>query len=190
MFLTGLLLTYCRVQACLLALPVFSERLLPVRVRVALAMSLTPLLAEHVALGQNRNGRAAWHACGRRGGHRSGAGRTGASFRDCAGCRRDGDRGDGLAVATGWCATNEYSPHPIGSILHLAGLALIMALGFPVLVCQLLRESFQLRPLGAWPISPSCFRRRLPWFSAASCWRCCWRRRSFWADFCSSCCRA
>lgn len=35
--------------------------------------------------------------------------------------------------------------------MHLAGLALIMALGFPVLVCDLLRESFVLRPLGAWP---------------------------------------
>ena len=46
---------------------------------------------------------------------------------------------------------NEYSPHPIGNLMHLAGLALIMALGFPVLVCDLLRESFVLRPLGAWP---------------------------------------
>ena len=149
--LTGLLLTYCRVQACLLALPVLSERLLPARLRIAVAMSLTPLLAGgSVAPPQIA---------------------TVAQLGLLAGA----EVVTGLALgglvrlfsvaldvaATAIAATaslsqligvaNEYSPHPIGNLMHLAGLALIMALGFPVLVCDLLRESFVLRPLGAWP---------------------------------------
>ena len=48
-------------------------------------------------------------------------------------------------------AESEYSPHPVGSLMHLAGLALLMALGFPILLCDLLRESFALGPLGQWP---------------------------------------
>ena len=150
-WLTGLLLTYCRVQACLLAMPVFSERLLPARVRIGLAMSLTPLLAEHALSGQQIG--------------------TVAQLGLLAGA----EVVTGLALgglvrlfaialdvaATAIAATaslsqligvaTEYSPHPIGGLLHLAGLALIMALGFPVLVCDLLSESFQLRPLGGWP---------------------------------------
>ncbi|MDN3712457.1 flagellar biosynthetic protein FliR [Paracoccus cavernae] len=35
-------LVYCRVQACLLAMPVFAERLMPARLKIALAMGLTP----------------------------------------------------------------------------------------------------------------------------------------------------
>lgn len=149
--LTGLFLTYCRVQACLLALPVFSERLLPVRVRVALAMSLTPLLAGQVLPGRDigtvtQLGMLAGAevvtglALG-------GLVRLFAIALDIAATAIAATAS--LSQLVG--APNEYSPHPIGSILHLAGLALILALGFPVLVCQLLNESFQLRPPGEWP---------------------------------------
>src|SRR5690606_20073573 len=48
-------------------------------------------------------------------------------------------------------AANEYSPHPIGNLLHLAGMALLVALSVPVLAFDLLHESLVLRPLGAWP---------------------------------------
>ena len=151
MFLTGLLLTYCRVQACLLALPVFSERLLPVRVRVALAMSLTPLLAEQLVSGQNVGTVA---QLGMLAGAEvvtglalGGLVRLFAMALDVAATAIAATAS--LSQLVG--APNEYSPHPIGSILHLAGLALILALGFPVLVCQLLNDSFQLRPLGEWP---------------------------------------
>ena len=41
----GFVLVYLRVQACLLILPGLGERLIPVRVRVAAAMAVTPLLA-------------------------------------------------------------------------------------------------------------------------------------------------
>ncbi len=149
--LTGLLLTYCRVQACLLALPVFSERLLPVRVRVALAMSLTPLLAEQVSVAQDIGTVA---QLGLLAGAEvvtglalGGLVRLFAMALDIAATAIAATAS--LSQLVG--APNEYSPHPIGSILHLAGLALILALGFPVLVCQLLNDSFQLSPLGAWP---------------------------------------
>lgn len=146
--LTGLLLTYCRVQACLLALPVFSERLLPVRVRVALAMSLTPLLAEHAGVGQVPA--TTVHMAMLAGAEvlsglaLGGLVRLFAAALDVAASAiaATASLSQLVGVAT------EYSPHPIGGILHLAGLALIMALGFPLLVCDLLRESLVLRPLG------------------------------------------
>lgn len=149
--LVALILTYCRIQSCLLAMPGFSMRGVPVRVRVALAMSLTPLLAEHAQVGP--------------------------AIRDllhlgmlCAAEVITGLALGGLVrlfalaidvAATAIAATaslsqlvgvaNEYAPHPIGNLMHLAGIALLMALGLPLLVCDLLRESFLLRPVGDWP---------------------------------------
>ena len=41
-----LVLCYLRVQACLLAMPGFGETVPPGRVKVAIALALTPLLAE------------------------------------------------------------------------------------------------------------------------------------------------
>lgn len=146
--LVGLLLTYCRIQACLLALPVFSERLLPVRVRVALAMALTPLLAEQAGIGQIPG--TVVHLAMQAGLEvlsglaLGGLVRLFAVALDVAASAiaATASLSQLVGVAT------EYSPHPIGGILHLAGLALIMALGFPLLVCDLLRDSFALRPLG------------------------------------------
>lgn len=146
--LTGLLLTYCRVQACLLALPVLSERFLSVRVRVALAMSLTPLLAEHATIMQLPETVAHLAMLSAlevlSGLALGGLVRLFAVALDVAASAiaATASLSQLVGVAT------EYSPHPIGGILHMAGLALIMALGFPVLVCDLLRESFVLRPLG------------------------------------------
>ncbi|SMO74164.1 flagellar biosynthetic protein FliR [Paracoccus laeviglucosivorans] len=150
--LTVLLLTYCRVQACLLALPAFSMRGLPVRLRVALAMSLTPLLAEFAA-------------------PPAGAESLPDLSMLCAAEIVTGLALGGLVrlfafaleiAASAIAATaslsqimgvaNEFSPHPIGNLLHLAGLALLMAMGYPLLVCDLLRESLALRPVGGWPV--------------------------------------
>ncbi|WP_104493868.1 flagellar biosynthetic protein FliR [Paracoccus denitrificans] len=149
--LAGLLLTYCRVQACFLMLPVFSERAMPVRVRAALAMAVTPLLAEHAQSVGGIDGLLHLAAL---------AGAEILSGLVLGGLVRL------FAVALNIAATaiaataslsqligaaNEYSPHPIGNLMHLAGLAVLMALGFPVLACDLLRESLVLRPLGDWP---------------------------------------
>ncbi|MFN4102650.1 MAG: flagellar biosynthetic protein FliR, partial [Pararhodobacter sp.] len=44
----SLVLVYARVQACILILPGLGERVLPARLRVALALAITPLLADLV----------------------------------------------------------------------------------------------------------------------------------------------
>lgn len=149
--LIALLLTYLRVQSCFLALPVFSERVLPLRVRAALAMALTPLLAEQVraipvpdsllqlaalAVAEILTGLAL-----------GGLVRLFASALDMAAATIAATASLSQLIGV----TNEYSPHPIGNVMHLAGLAILMALGFPLLACDLLRESLALRPLGDWP---------------------------------------
>lgn len=149
--LIALILTYCRVQACLLAMPGFSMRGLPVRVRVAFAMSLTPLLAEQVQVGP------AAQDLLQLGMLCSAEVLTGLALGGLV-------RLFALAIdiaASAIAATaslsqiigvaNEYAPHPVGNLFHLAGVALLMAMGFPLLMCDLLRESFVLRPVGAWP---------------------------------------
>ena len=47
--------------------------------------------------------------------------------------------------------SEDMPPHPIGNLMHMAGMALLMALGLPVLVCRLLTDSFALKPAGLWP---------------------------------------
>lgn len=149
-FLT-FLLVYCRVQACLIALPAFSERLLPARLKIGLAFCLAPLfmpkdlLVLSWDLPINLASLAVAEVV---------TGFTlGVMVRLAA---------LALDVAASAIATtaslsqimgvaNEFSPHPIGNLLHLAGIALLMAMGFPLLVCDLLQDSFQVRALGAWP---------------------------------------
>lgn len=152
--LTALLLTYCRVQACFLMLPVFSERAMPVRLRAALAMAVTPLLAEHAPPPGEIGGLLPLAALAGAeilsGLALGGLVRLFASALDIAATAIAATAS--LSQLVG--AANEYSPHPIGNLMHVAGLALLMALGFPVLACDLLRESLVLRPLGAWPQIP------------------------------------
>lgn len=52
-------------------------------------------------------------------------------------------------------AVNEASPHPIGNHLHLAGLALLMALGFPLWATDLMMRSFDLWPVASIPMAES-----------------------------------
>lgn len=148
----GYLLIYCRVQACLLALPGFSIRVVSVRVRVAIAMSLTPLLAENVSLMAQVGDLpelsmlvAAEIVTGLVLGSLV---RLFAFAIDIAASAIAATAS--LSQLVG--AANEFSPHPIGNFMHLAGLALLMALGYPLLVCDLLRESLALRPVGGWPV--------------------------------------
>ncbi|REF67745.1 MULTISPECIES: flagellar biosynthetic protein FliR [Paracoccus] len=149
--LATLMLTYCRVQACFAMLPVFSERALPVRVRAALAMAVTPLLAEGAqSLGDIGS---LLHLAALAGAEiltglvLGGLVRLFAVALDIAATAMAATAS--LSQLIG--AANEYSPHPIGNLMHLAGLALLMALGFPILAFDLLRESLVLRPLGDWP---------------------------------------
>lgn len=149
--LVALILTYCRIQACLLAMPGFSMRGLPVRVRVAIAMSLTPLLAEHAQIGTApRDLLSLGMLCSAEivtGLVLGGLVRLFALAIDVAASAIAATASLSQIVGV----ANEYSPHPIGNLMHLAGVALLMAMGFPLLVCDLLRESLVLRPVGAWP---------------------------------------
>lgn len=149
-FLT-LMLTYLRVQGFLIALPAFSERLLPARLRIGLAMVLTPLFIDQftVAFDDGSPAALAFVAAGEV--------LTGVILGIFV--RIMSLALDVAASAIAMTASlsqimgvaNDASPHPIGNLLHLAGLALLMTLGFPIVVCQLLADSFELRGIGEWP---------------------------------------
>lgn len=149
--LATLLLVYCRIQACLLALPGFSMPGLPVRLRVAIAMSMTPLLAEGVGIGQFPVS-LAWLALGCVAEVITGLA-LGALIRLFAVALDVTASAIAAAASLSQLvgAATEYSPHPVGNLFHLAGLAVLMAMGFPFAVCAFLRSSLALRPVGEWP---------------------------------------
>ena len=144
-------LVYLRVQALVLVLPAVGDRVIPVRVRAAVAMAVTPMLAglapsapppadTLVTLGQA----AAETLIGLA---------VGMGLRLLA---------LSLDIATSAIAAttslsqmvggqNEAAPHPIGNLFHLAGLAALMALGLPVMLVQLMADSFAIWPAGGWP---------------------------------------
>lgn len=146
----ALLFAYLRVQACLLALPVFSERVLTGRVKVALAMAMTPLM-----VGQ-------------------GGGSPLPELPEIL-FRGGAEVLIGLVLgmlvrilfvainiaATAIAATAslsqifgtgaEASPHPIGNFYHLGAMALILTLGFPLMVIDMLLASFRIWQGGAFP---------------------------------------
>lgn len=150
LWLTPLLLVYARIQACLLAMPGTGERMIPVRVRVAAAMALTPLYAAAArpapppAPLQLTALVAAEIVSGLALGLMV---RVVAMALDVA--------STALAQSASMSAlmgiSEDMPPHPIGNLLHMAGMALLMALGLPVLICQLLTDSFALKPAGLWP---------------------------------------
>lgn len=151
----ALLLVYCRVQACLIAMPVFAERLLPVRLKVGLAAVLTPLFLPDGSVPEGLTGaeplRLALFAAAEvvTGLVLGIMVRLAALALDIAASTIATTAS--LSQIMG--VTNEFAPHPIGNLLHLAGAALLMAMGFPLLVCDILGDSFTLRDLGAWPDS-------------------------------------
>lgn len=150
LWLTPVLLVYARIQACLLAMPGIGERLLPIRVRVATAMALTPLYAGAArpmpppAPLQLAALMAAEIVSGLVLGLMV---RVVAMALDVA--------STALAQSASMSAllgmSDEMPPHPIGNLMHLAGLAVLMAMGLPVMICQVLTDSFALKPPGLWP---------------------------------------
>ncbi|MDO5369709.1 flagellar biosynthetic protein FliR [Paracoccus sp. (in: a-proteobacteria)] len=150
LWLTPLLLVYARIQACLLAMPGIGERFLPIRVRVAAAMSLAPLYAgaarpmppplplQLAAL------MAAEIVSGLVLGLMV---RVVAMALDVASTT--------LAQSASMSAllgiSDDMPPHPIGNLMHMAGLAVLMAMGLPVMICQVLTDSFAVKPPGLWP---------------------------------------
>lgn len=147
----SLFLVYVRVQAFVLVLPGLGERVLPMRVRVGIAMAVTPLMSGIVApvpmpgsapqialqaLGQMLIGLA-----------------LGSLLRIMSYAI------DIAATAIAATASlsqiigvqNEASPHPIGNLLHLGGIAILMALGLPSMLMDLIADSFAIWPPGAMP---------------------------------------
>ena len=144
-------LCYLRLQAFFLILPGIGERYLPPRVKVALAMALTPLLHE-VA-------RTPFAPASPLDLLAPGLAEMAAGFVIGALVRL---LAMALDVATAAMASatslsqlvggaNEASPHPIGNLLHLGGLAVLFTLGLPILAADLLAQSYALWPLGALP---------------------------------------
>lgn len=145
--LPGLVLVHLRILGCVMTLPGYGERAVPVRLRVALALALTPLFAR-LPPGPVPADATGWLA---------GAAAElvvglifGMAVRLTAAM---------LSVAAAAIAAtaslsqliggeNEMAPHPIGNLLHLGGLALLMALGFPMMMADYLGAGF-----AAWPLA-------------------------------------
>ncbi|MBK4215001.1 flagellar biosynthetic protein FliR [Paracoccus caeni] len=147
----GLVLVYLRVQACILALPGLGERVIPVRVRAAVGLSITPLLAGLVPMVAPPQGILPMIGQGLA--EIAIGAATGGLLRLLA---------MAIDVATSAIAAtaslsqivggqNEAAPHPIGNLIHLGGIAVLMALGLPVMLVELMADSFVLWPAGSWP---------------------------------------
>lgn len=149
-WLFPLAMIYARVQACLLAMPGTGERLLPVRVRVGLALGLTPLFLGFAPALTPATPAAAAALIGAEMVTGLCIGlmvRLLAMALDIASTALA--QNASLSAMLG--LSEDMPPHPIGNLLHLAGLAIIMAMGLPLLICRLLADSFALKPAGDWP---------------------------------------
>lgn len=145
-----LLVVYARVQAFLLALPATGDRFLPLRVRAALGMALTPLFAGAAQPLPDTGPPVIAVLVGAEVVTGLAMGlmlRLVAMALDVASTV--------LAQSASMSAmlgiSEEMPPHPMGNLMHMAGLAVLMAMGMPVLVCRLLADSFAAKPPGAWP---------------------------------------
>ncbi|AXC51067.1 type III secretion protein [Paracoccus suum] len=144
-----LVLVHLRLLGCVMTLPGLGERAIPVRLRVALALALTPIF---VALPAPVSGDLAQLAFA--GGAELAVGLVlGLTVRLAA---------MALSIAATAIAStsslaqliggeNEMAPHPVGNLFHLAGLAVLMALGFPAMVADYLAAGFDAWPLASLP---------------------------------------
>lgn len=144
----ALLLAYLRVQAAILVFPAFSETVLSVRVRVSLAMALTPVAMAFAAPAAGLAG--------------AGPGffavlaaremlvglliaipvRIMASAMHVATSAIGATASLSQLIGTG----TEAAPHPIGNLMHMAGLALLMAMGLPILLVEVIAQSYAAFP--------------------------------------------
>ena len=142
----ALVLVYVRVQACVVALPGLGERVISARVKVAIALALAPLLsgiAPGPQMPEQPLGMIAQVGVEMVLGFA-----TGIMLRLLT---------IAIDIATTAIAAtaslsqimgiqNEMSPHPIGNMLHLAGMAVLMAMGLPVMIVELIVDSLRLWP--------------------------------------------
>ncbi|MFD1883731.1 flagellar biosynthetic protein FliR [Paracoccus pacificus] len=145
------LLIYARIQACILALPVLSERWFGVRLRVSLAVALSPFLmavAGDIAAPTAPLGLVI--AVGQQlvlGFLMGVLVRLVFLAINIAATAIASTASLSQIIGTG----TEASPHPIGNLLNLAASAIIMALGFHLRMVDYLADSMRLWPPGGWP---------------------------------------
>ncbi|SIT01682.1 flagellar biosynthetic protein FliR [Paracoccus saliphilus] len=147
----AMVLVYARVQATILILPALGERNIPARVRVAVAMAVTPLLAAivpAVPIPQTPLEIAAQIAAEMAIGFASGA-----LLRILAGAI---DIATTAIAATASLSQivgvpNEAAPHPLGNLLHLGGIAILMAMGLPIMLLRFIADGLTLWPPAGWP---------------------------------------
>lgn len=148
-----LLLAYFRLQGALLILPAFSERLVPVRVKVALAMALAPAFAEFFdssqQLAPSLTASFLLRCIGELllGGLIAAPARIISFALHVASSAIASTASLSQLVGTG----TEAAPHPIGNLYHLAGMALLMAMGLPLRFLELMAQGYLLFPGGRPP---------------------------------------
>ena len=150
-------LAYLRVQTCLLMMPGWGERFVPARLRVALAIAVTPLAAEMAgpapvpeqALDAEGVSILAFLAL----------------IEALIGFVQGllvrfmaltlGMAASAIAAVTSLSqlvgGPSEAAPHPIGNLLDLAGIALLMALGYPLFFADYIAAGYQMLPTGRLP---------------------------------------
>lgn len=147
----ALVLVYVRVQACILALPGIGDRVISGRVKVALALAIAPLMAGIVpgpAMPAAPLGMVAHIGVEMALGFT-----TGIMLRLLTLAIDIATTAIAAAASLSQImgVQNEMSPHPIGNMLHLAGIAILMALGLPMMLIDLIADSLRLWPPAALP---------------------------------------
>ncbi len=144
-------LSYLRVQAAILVFPVLAERVLSVRVRITAAMFLAPV-AMAVSMPDGWRGQAPalpeFAALALREmlvGFLVGLpARIIASAMHVATSAIAATASLSQLIGTG----SEAAPHPVGNLMHMAGLAILMAMGLPILLLEVIAQSYAAFPAG------------------------------------------
>lgn len=143
-----ILLAYLRVQAAILVFPVLSERVISARVKVAVAFALAPIAAAFIPAGPDAAAITPGMfaiMCAREmliGLLIAIPARIMAAALHVASSTIGATASLSQLIGTG----TEAAPHPIGNLLHMAGLALLMALGLPLLLVDLIAQSYAAFP--------------------------------------------
>lgn len=152
-FLASWLLPYIRVQACLMTMPGWGDRLIPVRIRVGLALAVTPLMAEIAGMPHIGAGEGLFALGPAAAGEMLIGLILGLFIRFLV---------FALSIAASAIAAvtslsqlvggpSEAAPHPIGNLLDMAGIALLMALGYPIFLIDYMVESYLILPVTSLP---------------------------------------
>lgn len=153
----GWLLPYLRIQAALIVMPGWGERFVPRRIRVALAVALTPVMTD-LSRGLPDWG-GAWHPdltplIVAAGVAELAIGVVFGLFVRIAGYAL-GIAASAIASVTSLSqllgGPSESAPHPIGNLLDMAGLALLMTFGYPLFLLHYMALSYQILPVLALP---------------------------------------